>query len=255
MRIQIEVTRPRWLRLPRTWRTRALLTLVVAGAVAVPVAWAAHQFTDVPNTNPHHDDISAIFGARITAGCNPPANTLYCPDQAVRRDQMGSFLRRGLGRSAQGTFHGEPILATDGTWTDLSTLNITAGGTTGGTGFVHLTGAFSGYITDTTGCPCMARFRILRVSPSQESLWFFASPPNAIPSGFFASADGGTNTWVVPVPTGAVHQFKLQGQRAGGAGTVRGYGNLIGVYTPFGSTGGSTLGGEGGAPAGDVSGG
>jgi hypothetical protein len=79
MKIQIELARPRWLRRPRTWRTRALALLVAARIVAVPVAWASHQFGDVPNTNPHHDDISAIFGARITAGCNPPANTLYCP--------------------------------------------------------------------------------------------------------------------------------------------------------------------------------
>jgi hypothetical protein len=98
VRIQVDITRPGWLRLPRGRRGRALLALVLAGAIAVPVALASHNFADVPNSNPHHDDVSAIFGARITAGCNPPANTLYCPDQFVRRDQMGSFLRRGLGR-------------------------------------------------------------------------------------------------------------------------------------------------------------
>lgn len=42
-------------------------------------------------------DIGALATAGITAGCNPPANTLYCPDQPVTRAQMASFLvRAGL---------------------------------------------------------------------------------------------------------------------------------------------------------------
>jgi hypothetical protein len=255
VKIQIEITRPGWLRAPRTWRTRMLLALAIAAVAAVPVAWASHQFADVPNSNPHHDDIGAIFGARITAGCNPPANTLYCPDQAVRRDQMGSFLRRGLSRAAQGSFIGEPVLATDGSWTDLSIVNITAGGTTGGTGFVHLTASFTGYISSTTGCACSARFRILRVSPAAQSLTHYAQPPTAIPSGIDWSLASGSISWVVPVPTGASHQFRLQGQRYGGTGTIRGYGRVNAVYTPFGSTGGATLGEAADAPLGEVSGG
>jgi Glucose / Sorbosone dehydrogenase len=41
-------------------------------------------------------DINAIAEAGITLGCNPPANTRFCPDSTVRRGQMAAFLRRAL---------------------------------------------------------------------------------------------------------------------------------------------------------------
>jgi hypothetical protein len=50
-------------------------------------------FTDVPAQNPHAADIDAIAAASITVGCG---GSSYCPSDAVRRDQMASFLRRGL---------------------------------------------------------------------------------------------------------------------------------------------------------------
>ncbi len=43
------------------------------------------------------DDINALAAAGITKGCNPPDNTQYCPGNTVTRDQMASFLGRGLG--------------------------------------------------------------------------------------------------------------------------------------------------------------
>ena len=42
-------------------------------------------------------DIDRLRQAGVTLGCNPPANTLYCPSDSVRRDQMASFLGRALG--------------------------------------------------------------------------------------------------------------------------------------------------------------
>jgi hypothetical protein len=45
------------------------------------------------------DDIDRLAEARITLGCNPPANDHYCPKDAVRRDQMASFLGRAGGLS------------------------------------------------------------------------------------------------------------------------------------------------------------
>lgn len=76
---------------------RRLTTFAVAMAVliATPLAVVAtDRFTDVPNNNPHHNDITWLADAGVTLGCNPPANTNYCPDQPVRRDQMASFLKR-----------------------------------------------------------------------------------------------------------------------------------------------------------------
>ncbi|MDJ0497872.1 MAG: S-layer homology domain-containing protein [Acidimicrobiia bacterium] len=42
------------------------------------------------------DDIERLAEAGITAGCNPPANDMYCPDKPVTRGQMAAFLRRAL---------------------------------------------------------------------------------------------------------------------------------------------------------------
>lgn len=41
-------------------------------------------------------DINAIAAAGIAKGCDPPDNTLFCPDSKVRRDTMAAFLRRAF---------------------------------------------------------------------------------------------------------------------------------------------------------------
>ncbi len=42
-------------------------------------------------------DIEALAAAGVTKGCNPPANTKFCPLDPVLRDEMASFLGRALG--------------------------------------------------------------------------------------------------------------------------------------------------------------
>jgi hypothetical protein len=44
-------------------------------------------------------DIDRLGTAGVTKGCNPPANTRYCPGAPVTRDQMASFLARALDTS------------------------------------------------------------------------------------------------------------------------------------------------------------
>ena len=56
---------------------------------------APERFQDVAG-NLHRASINAVAAAGITAGCNP-AGTRYCPDLPVRRDQMATFIARGLG--------------------------------------------------------------------------------------------------------------------------------------------------------------
>jgi hypothetical protein len=48
-------------------------------------------------------DIEKLAAAGITAGCNPPTNDRYCPDDSVNRGQMAAFLVRALGLTASGT--------------------------------------------------------------------------------------------------------------------------------------------------------
>jgi hypothetical protein len=241
MRIQIEVTRPRWLRLPRTWRTRALLTLVVAGAVAVPVAWASHQFADVPNTNPHHNDISIIRTAGITQGCNPPANTLYCPDQAVRRDQMASFLQRGLGRTSRGVG--------SGTFTPLTTTfqtMATATLTVPGSGFVLVNSGTTIGAFNTSNCPCTAFVR-LRHNNSGA-----LSPEQLETVNAYLSYTSVSANYVFPVTGPGTHSFSLQSAHyttPGGSGPFGPFNTIVdATWIPFGSGGASTLGGADPAP-------
>lgn len=76
-------------------RRTALLAAVVAVAMAIPLGvYASHQFTDVPDSNVFHNSIDWMKDNAITVGCNPPANTQYCPDDSVTRGQMAAFMKR-----------------------------------------------------------------------------------------------------------------------------------------------------------------
>lgn len=75
--------------------TTIVLTAAVSVLLAVPTAvWASHQFIDVPNSHTFHNAIDWMKTNNITVGCNPPANTQYCPDDNVTRGQMAAFMKR-----------------------------------------------------------------------------------------------------------------------------------------------------------------
>ncbi|MCP4306311.1 MAG: S-layer homology domain-containing protein, partial [bacterium] len=46
------------------------------------------------NDSIFEDDIAKLAAAGITRGCNPPANTNYCPNSPVTREQMAAFINR-----------------------------------------------------------------------------------------------------------------------------------------------------------------
>jgi hypothetical protein len=73
----------------------ALVAAVVGALVATPIAvYASHSFNDVPDSNTFHEDIAWLADAGVTQGCNPPANTEFCPDDSVTRGQMAAFIKR-----------------------------------------------------------------------------------------------------------------------------------------------------------------
>ena len=89
--------------------TRYWLLLVVATLLGVMASPAAANplvpggtFTD-DDGNIHEGFIEAVATERITLGCNPPANTNYCPDDGVSRQQMATFLVRALDLPATST--------------------------------------------------------------------------------------------------------------------------------------------------------
>lgn len=79
-------------------KRRHIYALVAAVAVIVallPLAsYAADRFTDVPDSNVFHDDITWLADAGVTLGCNPPANDEFCPGDNVRRETMAAFMHR-----------------------------------------------------------------------------------------------------------------------------------------------------------------
>lgn len=82
----------------RVAHVRRLVLLALVGSllvVAAAPAGAAGTFSD-DNGNTHEAYIEAIANAGITRGCNPPANTRYCPSDAVTRGAMAAFLGRAL---------------------------------------------------------------------------------------------------------------------------------------------------------------
>ncbi len=78
----------------RAWTKYALVALVTALVVAPTAAIAIHGFTDVPDDNIFHNNIQWMKDNGVTAGCNPPANDRYCPNNTVTRGQMAAFMQR-----------------------------------------------------------------------------------------------------------------------------------------------------------------
>ncbi len=55
------------------------------------------SFLDVPVGHLFFADVEWMAWEGVTRGCNPPTNSLYCPDHSVTRGQMAAFLHRALG--------------------------------------------------------------------------------------------------------------------------------------------------------------
>jgi hypothetical protein len=80
---------------PNDFVTRGQMAAFLVRALNLPVA-APGTFTD-DDGSVFEQDIEALATAGITKGCNPPANDLFCPGDAVTRGQMAAFLFRALG--------------------------------------------------------------------------------------------------------------------------------------------------------------
>jgi hypothetical protein len=76
---------------PRSAVTREQMASFLTRALDLPDA-DGNRFDD-DNNSPHEADIEKIAAAGITLGCGERA---FCPDGAVTREQMASFLARAL---------------------------------------------------------------------------------------------------------------------------------------------------------------
>lgn len=73
-------------------------------AVLVVPALASGIFVD-DDASPHEPDIEALADQDVTQGCDPPHDTRYCPDRAVRRGQLAAMLVRALDLAPSDTDH------------------------------------------------------------------------------------------------------------------------------------------------------
>lgn len=79
----------------RTAEGKAYSVMVFArlcGGDAPSAGYGPTPFTDI-GSSPFRSDIAWLYTSGITSGCSP---TSYCPDAAVTRQQMASFLSRAL---------------------------------------------------------------------------------------------------------------------------------------------------------------
>jgi len=76
------------------------------------------------------NEIDILAAAGITAGCNPPESTHYCPDKLIDRGHMAAFLARALALTDNG---GGDLFVDDDAWIfendidELATAGITKG--------------------------------------------------------------------------------------------------------------------------------
>jgi hypothetical protein len=219
----------RRLRLLRTRKGRGLAVLLAALAIGVPVAWASHDFADVPDGQQFHDQIGAIKDAGITTGCG---GGNYCPDDFVRRDAMAAFMHRGYGRVAEGSFESVAIpLSYNVPGGAVGTVNITTGipaSAPDANGFIKADAVIEINRASAAGCPCTYDAALgLDFDP------FITDGPSLR---YTVNAAGQYTiplTGAIPADTGT-HIVEVLIQGPSGA-TASGY--VTATYFPFGPTG------------------
>jgi hypothetical protein len=78
---------------PNQGVTRAQMAAFLGRALGLTDNGGGDLFTD-DDGSIFEDDIDKLATAQITLGCNPPANTNFCPNKTVTRGQMAAFLHR-----------------------------------------------------------------------------------------------------------------------------------------------------------------
>lgn len=81
---------------PRNVVTRGAMAAFLVRTLGLVDDGGKDWFTD-DNGTLFENDINKLATAGVTKGCNPPANTEFCPDKPVTRGAMAAFLVRGFG--------------------------------------------------------------------------------------------------------------------------------------------------------------
>ncbi len=108
--------------------TRGQMAAFLARALDLPHG-APDAFSD-DDQSIFQADINALAGAGIAKGCNPPKNTLYCPDDVVTRGQMAAFLDRAFHFAVESA--GDSFIDDEGSIFEADINRLAAAGITRG---------------------------------------------------------------------------------------------------------------------------
>ena len=81
--------------------TRGQMAAFLVRALGLTDDGGGNSFVD-DDGSVFESSIAKLAAAGITQGCNPPDNDMFCPNDAVTREQMAAFLVRALGYSDDG---------------------------------------------------------------------------------------------------------------------------------------------------------
>lgn len=194
---------------PTRTRNRLLVLCSLAAIAIAAPASAADRFEDVGVNSTHRTAIGEVADAGVTAGCS---DTRFCPDDAVTRGQMASFLTRAGTRSAFGTDVTE-LSAANGHDGVAASTTVTSSTATGGSSAVTLNGSVTLYADTTEGgnvaaCPCEIEAFVYRDGDDAQGLSGWDQLP-----GTFASSGRATTslpvTWMTTIPSGTSETFRI----------------------------------------------
>ncbi len=78
---------------PDSYVNRGQMAAFLVRALGLTAGANSNRFSD-DNGSVYESDINKLATAGMTRGCNPPANTKFCPDSTITRGQMAAFLAR-----------------------------------------------------------------------------------------------------------------------------------------------------------------
>ena len=114
---------------PASTVTRGEMAAFLVRALNLTDDGPGNQFTD-DDGSVFEDDIARLAAAGITKGCNPPANTRFCPNDRVTRQQMAAFLVRAYNLTDDGG--GNQFTDDDGSVFEGDIARLAAAGITRG---------------------------------------------------------------------------------------------------------------------------
>jgi hypothetical protein len=204
--------------------------LIAVGAALVLVsassgAWASHQFSDVPDDHPFHDEISLLADAGISTGF-PDGG--FHPTDPITRQSEAALLGRSLGRVA--SVH-------DGTWLDSASTSTVAqvnfsspAPALGGTGSLLVTASIQIKVQAPGACPCSVALGVSRNGSTFLSPWQIDLLPTS-------ATQTVTRTGVLPLPSGLDTTVAVTATRTQGTSSISVVADLTTLYVPFEESG------------------